>query len=112
MGPTLRIVGWVSTGALTAGAVTFALLANKAAADLKTARNSYPVTIATLNHDSNLTTTYAIVADSLTAAAVLVGGITLIATLTSPASSPQTRGSAGGARVMLGPASARLEATF
>ncbi|HZU81779.1 MAG TPA: PEGA domain-containing protein [Polyangiaceae bacterium] len=111
-GPTLRVAGWITTGVLTAGAVTFGVLANKEASDLKAARNSFPTTSATLNHDSSLTSTYSIVADSLTAAAVVVGGITLISTLTSSSSSAPARGSAGGTRVMLGPASASLETTF
>jgi PEGA domain len=110
-GSPLLVVGWIGTAALAGGAVTFGLLANKEATDLKNARNSFPTTTATLNHDANLTTTYSIVADSLTAAAVLVGGITLFSTLSSSSKAP-ARGSVGETRVMLGPASARVQLTF
>jgi hypothetical protein len=111
-GPALRGVGWVTTGVFAAGAVTFGILATKASSDLKSARNSFPAMSSTLNHDANLTTTYAILADSLAAAAVVVGGITLISTLSASSSSAPTRGSRGATRVVLAPASARLEMTF
>jgi tetratricopeptide (TPR) repeat protein len=111
-GSPVRVVGWIATGALAGGAVTFGLLANKEATDLKNARNTFPTTTATLNHDANLTMTYSIIADSLTAAAVLVGGITLFSTLSSSSSRTPARGSAGETRVMLGPASARVQLTF
>ena len=113
-GPTLRIVGWVATGVLVGGAVTFGLLAEKSGSDLKTARDTFPTTASTLNHDASLASTYAIVADSLTVAAIVVGGITLYSTLSSSSSSAGSpaRGSWGTTRVMLGPASARLDMTF
>jgi hypothetical protein len=88
------------------------VLANKEAADLKSARNVYPTSATELNHDANLTTTYSILADSLTAAAVVVGGITLFSTLSASSSNAPTRGSSGDTRVMLGPASAHLRMTF
>jgi hypothetical protein len=62
-----------------------------------------------------MTTTYSIVADSLTAAAVLVGGITLYSTLSSSSSPSSKRGSRDGApatRLSLGPGSAHFEMTF
>jgi tetratricopeptide (TPR) repeat protein len=113
-GPTLRAVGWIATGVLVGGAVTFGLLAEKASSDLKTARDRFPTTATTLNHDASLASTYAIVADSLTIAAIVVGGITLFSTLSSSSSSAgaPARGSWGTTRVMLGPASARLDMTF
>jgi tetratricopeptide (TPR) repeat protein len=113
-GPTLRIVGWVSAVALAGGAVGFGLLAEKAGNDLKDARESYPTSSATLTHDASVTTTYSVLADSLAAAALVVGGITLYSTLSassSPSSAP-IRGSTGGTRVMLGPGSARVEVKF
>jgi hypothetical protein len=113
-GPTLRIVGWVSTGILAGGAVAFGLLAEKAGNDLRDARNTFPTTGATLTHDASVTTTYSILADSLSAAAIVLGGITLYSTLSassSPSSSP-VRGSTGGTRVVLGPGSARVEVKF
>jgi tetratricopeptide (TPR) repeat protein len=111
-GPTLRIVGWVATAVLAGGAATFAVLANKEAADLRNARNAFPTTSALLNHDANLTTTFSIVADSLTAAAVVLGGITLFSTLSSYSPSARTHGRAGETRLMLGPTSARWSTTF
>jgi tetratricopeptide (TPR) repeat protein len=111
-GATLRIVGWVATGAFAAGAVTFGLLANKEAGDLTNARNTFPTTSATLNHDASLTTTYSVIADSLTTAAVIVGGITLFSTLASVSSSAPMHGNTGVTRLMLGPTSARLESSF
>jgi tetratricopeptide (TPR) repeat protein len=114
LGPTLRIAGWVATGVLAGGALTFGLLAEKAGSDLKNARNTYPTTASTLNHDASVATTYSIVADSLTVAAIVVGGITLYSTFSSASSSssPPARGASSGARVMLGPASARFDMTF
>jgi tetratricopeptide (TPR) repeat protein len=110
-GSTLRTVGWVTTGLSAAGAVSFGLLAVKSSNDLATARASFPTSSATLTHDANMTTAYSIVADSLTAAAVLVGGITLYSTLSS--SSASKRGSTGTTtQVSLGPGSARFELTF
>ena len=113
LGPTLRTLGWVFTGVAAAGAGTFGVLAVKASNDLATARTSYPTTAATLTHDANMTTTYSILADSLTAAAVIVGGITLYSTVSS-SSSGSKRGStgAGSTQVSVGPGSARFEMTF
>ena len=114
VGPALRTLGWVVTGLSAAGAVTFGLLAVKESNDLQAARASYPTSSTTLTHDANLTTTYSIVADSLTAAAVVIGGITLYSTLSSGAPSASSkRGSTGaGSRLSLGPGSARFEMTF
>jgi hypothetical protein len=112
-GSALRVVGWIATGALAAGAVTFGLLANREADDLKHARDTFPTTSAQLNHDANLTTTYSVVADALTAAAVVVGGITLFSTVSSLSSTGGSMGKGtGGARIVFGLASARMEFSF
>jgi tetratricopeptide (TPR) repeat protein len=111
-GATLRTAGWISTGVLAAGAATFGILALKDASDLKTARDTFPTSQDTLSHYASLTTRYSVAADSLGAAALVLGGITLVSTLASKSSSPALQGSTGGTRVMLGPASARLEVTF
>ncbi|MGO8997977.1 MAG: PEGA domain-containing protein [Polyangiaceae bacterium] len=111
-GATLRTIGWITTGASAVGAVTFGLLAMKASSNLEAARASYPTTSATLNGDASLTTTYSILADSLTAAAILIGGVTLYSTLSSSAPTASKRGSAGATRVSLGPGSVRFEMTF
>ena len=86
-GSSLRLFGWVGTGLLGAGAVAFGVLAIKESADLKSERNAYDANATAvdaankrsrLNRLSNLTRTYSILADSLGAAAVVVGAITLL----------------------------------
>jgi hypothetical protein len=104
-----RTAGWIATGTLAAGALGFGALVLKSSNDLNTARETYPTTSATLSKDANLVKTYSMIADSLTAAAVVVGGITLYATLTS---STQPRRDSATARVWLGPASAHFDMTF
>ncbi len=111
-GSTLRVLGWVGTGILGAGAVTFAVLANRESTTLDQTRAAYPVAAATLSHEATLTSTYSAVADSLAAAAVVVGGITLVSTFVSHAAGSRVRGGAGEVRVGVGPASARFEMTF
>jgi tetratricopeptide (TPR) repeat protein len=109
---TLRTIGWIATGTLAAGAITFGVLAVHETGDLKNARNTFPGSSATLNHDANLALTYSVIADSLTAAAVIAGGLSLYWTLSSPASDRPKRGRLPASRVALGPASARFEMTF
>ncbi len=111
-GPALRTAGWITTGVLAASAVSFGLLALKEAADLRSARNAFPTSSDALQHDAALTRTYSIVADSLTAATLVVGGLTLYSTLSSPSAGGTQRGSTGTTRIVLGPGSARLEGTF
>jgi tetratricopeptide (TPR) repeat protein len=112
-GTTWRTVGWTMTGLTAVGAITCGILAVKEANDLSAARSSFPTTASVLNRDSNLTLTYSILADSLTAAAVVIGGITLYSTVASSSSSSSSkRGSNGSSRVSLGPGSARFEMTF
>ncbi len=101
-GSALRAFGWVTTGALAVGGAAFAVLANEQSKDLERARSDYPITRDTLNHDATVTTTYAVLADSLIAAAVLVGGITLVSSLSSPS----------GPKVTVGVSSVRFETTF
>jgi tetratricopeptide (TPR) repeat protein len=103
---TLRTVGWIATGMLAAGAIALEVMARKEANDLENARNAYPTTVDTLNHHAHLTTTYSIVADSLAAAAIVVGGLTLYTTLAS------SHADAGVTRVSVGLTSVRLEMTF
>jgi hypothetical protein len=108
----LRTVGWISTGVLAAGAATFGILALEDSGDLKSAQGTFPTSQDTLSHYASLTTRYSILADSLGAGALIIGGITLVSTLTSHSSSAALQGSTGGTRVMVGPGSARLEVTF
>lgn len=111
-GSALRVLGWVATAALAAGAMTFGLLADKEATDLKNARNTFPTSSATLSHDAQLTTTYSVVADSLTAAAILVGGVTLFSTLLPSPAGARANRHPHDTRVMLGLGSARFETIF
>jgi hypothetical protein len=107
-GASLRIAGWIGTGVLAASAGTLGLLALNESSALKKARESYPASADTLHRDSNLTTTYSIMADSLTVAAVVLGGVTLYATVASAASHRKETTS----RVWLGPGSAHFEMKF
>lgn len=111
-GSTLRVLGWTTTGILAAGAVSFGILALRESHDLEAERSTFPASAQALNHDASLTTTYSIVADSLTAGALVIGGATLFSTLLSGSSSTPTRGMNGTTQVMLGPASAHLVMTF
>jgi hypothetical protein len=109
----LRVLGWTATGAFAVGAATFGVLAFTESSSLKSARDTYPASAATLSHDASMVTTYSTIADVLAAGAVVVGGVTLAATLfsSSPSESPR-RGSAGSTRVVLGPGAVRLDGTF
>jgi tetratricopeptide (TPR) repeat protein len=111
-GAIWRGIGWTTTGLLAAGAVTFGVLADKSSNDLSTARSMYPVSQATLEHDANLTSIYAMVADSLAVGALVIGGATLFSALSSSSEGSPPHERSGAARVTLGPASARFELTF
>jgi tetratricopeptide (TPR) repeat protein len=104
----LRTVGWTSTGALAAGAVSFGILALKAANDLSRARATYPTTSATLDRDANTTRLYSVLADSFTAASVVVGGITLLSSLSTGTSHKEP----ASARLWLGLTAAHFDLTF
>jgi hypothetical protein len=108
--PGLLTVAWTTTGILAAGAATFGILALTEANQLQKAKGEL-TTGSTLTSDASLTNTYAIVADSLTAAAIVAGGFSLYWTLSS---SPVDHGSgsAPGANLSLGPASVRFQMTF
>lgn len=108
-GPTLRIVGFTLAGLFAAGAGVSGMLALEESSQLSKSRSSYPVTSDLLKHEARLTSTYSILADSLTAAAVVVGGITVFSTVLAAA---PARRSESVARVWIGPASAHLEMTF
>lgn len=108
--PTLRTVGWITTGALAAGAATLGIRAISEANDLHEARSGL-TTGATLAHDASLTTTLAVLADSLAGAAIIAGGISLYWTLSSQPNA-QGSGTDASTRVIFGPTSARFEMTF
>jgi hypothetical protein len=111
-GRTMQVLGWITTGALAVGAIATGIVALHESSVLQTDRNSYPQTAATLQNDAHLTTTYSIIADSLTAGAVLVGGITLVSMLGGSSPATPQRGSAGAVQVVLGPTSAGIAGSF
>jgi tetratricopeptide (TPR) repeat protein len=79
----IRTAGWVATGILAGAAVTFGLLAWSESNDLRQARASFPTTGERISHLADQTRTFSVVADSFTAAALVVGGITLYSTVTA-----------------------------
>jgi hypothetical protein len=109
-GATLRTIGWITTGALAVGAGTFGVMAIMKESDLKYARTTYPTSQAALSQDASLVGRYSVLADSLGAAALVIGGITLATTLS--ASSSSKTGSRGGAELVRGLGSARIQGTF
>jgi hypothetical protein len=111
-GHALQTIGWISTGALAIGAIATGVVAAHESSVLQSDRNTYPQSSATLERDAHTTTTYSIVADSLAAGAVLVGGITLLSMLGGSSTSGPKRGSAGEVQVVLGPTSAGIAGSF
>jgi hypothetical protein len=109
-GATWRVVGWASTGALAAGALTSGAFALVESNRLKSARDTFPVSAAELSRDSSLTLTYSIVADALAVAALAVGGVTLVSTLS--AKSGEAKRSASAASFDLGLGSAQFKLVF
>lgn len=102
---TLRLAGWVATGILAGGAVTFGLLARSESNDLQQVRDQFPTTTNTLDHFANRTKTFSIIADSLAAAALVVGGITLYSTVNA-------NSQASSAQVTVGFGTLRLDGRF
>jgi tetratricopeptide (TPR) repeat protein len=90
-----RTAGWIATGTLAAGAITLALVARRESNDLKAARNQYPTSPTTLDQKANRTTTFAVLADSVAAAAIVIGGITLYSTLDAHRGASATRVTVG-----------------
>lgn len=110
--PTLRAAGWIATGALAAVAGGFGILAIHESADLRQSlRELQPAAdpTGTVDREARLTQVFAGIADSLAAAAVVVGGLSLYLTIASTASEHE---SSPAARVGVGPASVRFDMTF
>jgi hypothetical protein len=107
-----RTVAWVGAGTLGAAAITFGGLAIEESRELQRARSAYPASASTLSHASNLTATYSVAADCLAAATIVVGGLALYWTLSTPSSTSSRRGSAPATRILLGPSSAHFQALF
>jgi tetratricopeptide (TPR) repeat protein len=70
-------IGWTTTGALTAGAIVSGALGASAVSDLKKLKNTEGATRPELDQAQRRAETRLLVADLLTAAAVVSGGVTL-----------------------------------
>lgn len=102
-------VGWVATGAAASGALAFGLLARRESNNLKAARDHYPATQSNLDHLAKVTKTYAVIADSLAALALVAATVTIYSTVTAPA---DDTGAQAGTRVSLGFGTLQLQTTF
>jgi hypothetical protein len=111
-GHALQTIGWITTGAFAIGAIATGVVAAHESSVLQADRNTYPPSSATLDRDAHTTATYSIMADSLAAGAVLVGGITLVSMLGGSSTSAPKRGSTGDVQVVLGPTSAGIAGSF
>ncbi|MBX3234303.1 MAG: hypothetical protein KIT84_21555 [Labilithrix sp.] len=105
----LYTVGWVTAGALAAGAVVTGILAVSSADDLDQARNTFPGNARDIDSKASTTTALSVTTDALAASAIIVGGVTLYFTLTRP-KSPKAAGTT--VRVGGGPGSLILGGTF
>jgi tetratricopeptide (TPR) repeat protein len=103
-----RKAGWIAAGMLGAGAAGVGLWARDESRTLQNARNSYPGNARTVQRLSDKTLTLSVIADSLGAAAILVGGLTLYASVGSKEGA--TSGSS--AKVSAGIGSMAFEMTF
>jgi hypothetical protein len=81
---TAQWIGWSATGGLAVGAIVTGVLGNRAADDLKAARDQKDVSSSSLRSDSNKAKMLLITSDALAAAAVVAGGVSLYLTLRSP----------------------------
>ncbi len=108
-GVSLRAVGWIATGVLAAGAVSTAVAAWRESLNLQSARATFPVSSSTLQQEADRTRTYSIVADSLGAAAAVVGSVTLVSLFVGHGRSRPTE---TGVSVHIAPASIHLAVTF
>jgi hypothetical protein len=70
-------VGWTTTGAFAAGAITMAIVTAGASHDLQNYRNAFPIDQGTLNSKASRVTRDAAIADALGAAAVIAGVVSL-----------------------------------
>jgi hypothetical protein len=111
-GHAMQVLGWITTGGLAIGAIATGIVAAHESSVLQADRNSYPQTAAKLENDAHLTTTYSIIADSLAAGAIVVGGITLVSMLSGGSPASPKRGSSGDVQVVLGPTSAGIAGSF
>lgn len=84
-GPPSKVpmyVAWSATGALAVGAGVFAVMAYSASSDLDDLRNKYPVTREELADKADEQERLSLIADGLTAAALVAGGVSVYLTFT------------------------------
>ncbi|MCP3139672.1 PEGA domain-containing protein [Pyxidicoccus xibeiensis] len=103
---------WAATGALAAGAGVTALLANSAANDLKTQRDTFGVTRAQLEDASSKTKTLALTSDLLTGAAVVAAGISAFMTFSGGSPDAAPAPSAPSVRMGVGPGGVGVAGAF
>lgn len=80
-GTNLATAGWITTGALGAGALVFGALAWKASSDLKDARGTFGVSHDDLDSKAHRVQVYSWIGDGLGIAAIVVGAVSLKLTL-------------------------------
>lgn len=78
----LIVGGWIATGVLAAGAAATGAFAWHESNLLADERNTFPASASELNTKSNRVVALSAVADGLTAAAIVAGGVSLYFTLT------------------------------
>jgi len=107
-------IGWAVTGGLAAGAAISGVLALGASGDLKDLKEQRGVSPTELKVASDKATTLAIVSDIFTGAAVIVGGISLYLTISSPAvgGSGQARPSVTAVQLGIGPRGLHVRGAF
>jgi tetratricopeptide (TPR) repeat protein len=100
-----RVAGWITTGVLGGGAVAFGVLAWNESRNLEKARNKFPAVGSTLNDLADRTRRFSIVADALAAGALVVGAVTLFATIGA-------HGESRSGQLVLGPSSLGFHMQF
>jgi tetratricopeptide (TPR) repeat protein len=124
-GSSLRSAGWITAGVLGAGALAMGLLAIHEGATLKSARDAYQNDMSAqyasdkrsrLDQLSSRTRTYSLLGDSLGAAAVVVGVITLMSSgkrgSERAAAAPATRESSPAPELRVGVGSMAFRVAF
>jgi PEGA domain-containing protein len=118
-GSAWRKAGWITAGMLLAGAAGVGLWARDESMALRDARDhTFPAKADSVKTLSTRTLTLSVIADSLAAAALVVGGVTLYSSLTAKESTTSTSTStsrsapATSTRLSAGVGSLTLEMTF
>ena len=115
-GPRNRaIIGWSVTGALAVGAGVMGILAISEKNTLRDDRGTLNIAPSKLDSDANKTKSYSIVADSLTAGAIIAGGVSIYLTTIALKHDPAPVTGVAPVptvRVSVGPTSVGLNGTF